>query len=128
MRYYSTRRPLAPGGYPKRKTVKEIKNFDSRIFLEEIGMEVWGYIEYTEPLEENEAEAYELIPGDRKTFWSVTTSFDDKGRVVSNITNKVQSVIKPESTCTSTSRRDVYIDWFDSYEAAYEWMEEARKI
>lgn len=60
MRYYSTQRPVMPGGYPK-KGNEEIHNFDTRTFCEEIGREAWGYIEYQEPLSKKETDAYELV-------------------------------------------------------------------
>lgn len=63
MRYYSTQRPIVPGSYPKPQgnTVKEIRNFDERTYCEEIGREVWGYIEYERPLHRDTAADYELI-------------------------------------------------------------------
>lgn len=62
-RYYSTQRPVMPGGFPKPQgsTVLEIKNFDVRTFCTEIGREAWGYIEYSDPLTEHEAASYELV-------------------------------------------------------------------
>ena len=45
-RYYSTQRPVMPGGFPRKADVVEIKNFDVKTFCEEIGKEAWGYIEY----------------------------------------------------------------------------------
>lgn len=38
-RYYSTQRPILPGGFPNRGKVEQIKNFDTKIFCEEIGEE-----------------------------------------------------------------------------------------
>ncbi len=64
---------------------------------------------------------------DVKRYWCVTTSFDDKGRVVSNITNVVEADEKPENSFTSTSRKDIYNDWFDSREEAEKFVEEAKK-
>lgn len=61
MRYYSTQSPVMPGSYPKSKTVKAIRNFDTKTFCEEIGREAWGYIDYEEALTKEEAEAYELM-------------------------------------------------------------------
>lgn len=51
-RYYSTQRPIMPGGYPKPKNneVLEIENFDNKKFVEEVGCQAWGYIEYKKPL------------------------------------------------------------------------------
>lgn len=46
-RYYSTQRPIMPGGYPKPQNneVLEIENFDNKKFVEEVGCQAWGYIE-----------------------------------------------------------------------------------
>lgn len=60
-RYYSTQRPVMPGGFPNKESVKKIENFESRIFCEEIGRPAWGYIEYNLPLLPSEASRYELI-------------------------------------------------------------------
>lgn len=74
VRYYSTQRPVMPGGFPKKAAVKKIENFDTKTFCEEIGREAWGFIEYREPLTKEEADAYELTLGGMKTFWCVTTA------------------------------------------------------
>lgn len=62
MKYYSTQRPVMPGGYPKSQKVLEIRNFDARQYVENIGREAWGWIEYNQPLTEKEAADYELMP------------------------------------------------------------------
>lgn len=126
-RYYSTMRPVQPGGYPNRDGVEEIHNFDTKTFCEEIGREAWGYIDYREPLTKEQAEAYELTLGGMKTYWCVTTSVDNRGRVVANIANTVEAVFKPENSSTSTSRRDIYNDWFESEEEAQAFVEEAKR-
>ena len=61
--------------------------------------------------------------GGIKPYWCVTTSVDNRGRVVSHITNKIEAVCKPENSFTSTSRRD---DWFGSQEEAEKFVEEAK--
>lgn len=126
-RYYSTQRPVMPGSYPNSENVEAIHNFDTKSFCEEIGREAWGYIEYREALTKEQAEAYELTLGGTKTYWCVTTSVDNKGRVVAHITNTVEAVCKPENSSTSTSRRDIYNDWFESEEEAQEFVEEAKR-
>lgn len=59
-RYYSTQRPVAPGTFPK-EGVQEIQNYDSRTYVEEIGREAWGHIDYSRELSEKEAADYELV-------------------------------------------------------------------
>jgi hypothetical protein len=44
-----------------------------------------------------------------KTYYCVTSSFDDRGRATANITNIIKAEEKPESTYTSTRRKDIYI-------------------
>ena len=68
-RYYSTQRPVLPGGYPRKAAVEEIHNFDTKTVCEEIGWEAWGYIDYMEPLTNEEAESYELVLGGMKPYW-----------------------------------------------------------
>lgn len=125
-RYYSTQRPVMPGGFP-REGDGQIVNFDNKTFCDEIGREAWGYIEYESPLTPEQAEAYELTLGGMKVYWCVTTSVNDRGRVAANITNVIEAVCKPENSSTSTSRRDIYNDWFESQEAAEQFVKEARK-
>lgn len=60
MRYYSILRPVSIGTYP-RSGVMEIKNFNRREYVPEIGREAWGYIDYSRKLTEKEAASYELV-------------------------------------------------------------------
>ncbi len=125
-RYYSTMRPVMPGGFPKSQEVVEIKNFDSRMYVEEIGREAWGYIEYAETLTEQEIAAYELISAEKRTWYCVTSSFDDKGRVTAAVTDTCVSAVKPARKFVSTRRKDIYMDWFDNPEKAKEFVKEAK--
>lgn len=127
MRYYSTQRPFGPGTFPQRDGTETITNFDGKIYCEEIGREVWGFIEYREPLTKEEADAYELTLGGMKTFWCVTTTVYDSGRVAANITSTVEAVSKPENDFKSTKRKDIYHDWFESQEDAENFVKEAEE-
>lgn len=127
MRYYSTQRPVTPGSFPGGCAVDEIVNFDRKTFCEEIGREAWGYIDFAAQLPDGEAERWELTPAGMKLFWCVTTSFDDRGRVAAGLTRCVEAVEKPENRSTSTRRKDIYTDWFDSREEAEKFIEEAKR-
>lgn len=61
-----------------------------------------------------------------KTWYCVTSSFDDKGRAVAAITGTKEAETCPESTFTSTRRKDIYNDWFETIEEAQKWAEQAR--
>lgn len=125
-RYYSTQRPVMPGCFPRKADVAEIKNFDAKTFFEEIGKEAWGYIEYREELTKEEADAYELTPSGMKTYYCVTSSVDDKGKVRAAITSVIDAVCKPENNFKSLKRKDIYTDWFESREEAEKLVEEAK--
>lgn len=61
-----------------------------------------------------------------KTYYCVTSSFDDRGRVTAGVTAIIEAESKPESTCTSNRRKDIYNDWFEDIEAAKKFVEEAK--
>ena len=61
-----------------------------------------------------------------KTYYCVCTSFDERGRVVSNIVDTIEAAERPENTFKSTKRKDIYLDWFDSLSAAQGHVKEAR--
>ena len=62
-----------------------------------------------------------------KTFYCVVSTFDDRGRTTAGITDTCQADVKPESTFRSTSRKDIYTDWFDSLKKAEAFVKEARE-
>ena len=126
MRYYSTQRPIMPGSYPCRDKVVSITNFDTRTFCEDIGLEAYGYIEYSEPLSESEAGNYELVSEELKKYWCVCTGVYDDGHLVSHIVDTKLAARKPENSCKSLRRKDVYLDWFDSEEEALQHVEDAK--
>ena len=125
-RYYSIMRPVLPGGFPKKELVEEIENFDTKTFCKEIGRGAWGYLEYKEAITKEEADPYDLVLGGMKTYYCVTTSVDDKGKVLVAITRVLEAESKPESSFRSLSRKDVYNDWFDDLEEAKKFVEEAK--
>ena len=125
-RYYSTQRPFGPGTFPQRDGTETITNFDGKIYCEEIGREAWGFIDYLEPLTKKEADEYELTLGGMKTYYCVTSSVDDKGKVRAAITNVIDAACKPENSFKSLKRKDIYTDWFESREEAEKMVEEAK--
>lgn len=58
-RYYLTQRPPAPGTFPGKPV--EIKAFDSKGYVGEIGCRAWGWVEYKEPLSQEQVDDYELV-------------------------------------------------------------------
>ncbi len=125
-KYYSERRPLLPGGYPAKDKALQIVNFDERIYCEEIAAEAWGYIEYSEPLSAEQADAYELTLAGQKKFWGVTTTVYDNGRVTSAITSVITAVRIPENKEKELARKTIYMDWFSSEEEANAFVEDTK--
>lgn len=61
-RYWLRLRPAMPGTVPT-KNLDRIENFDFRKFDERAGREVWGYVDYTAPLDEKQIGGYDLLEG-----------------------------------------------------------------
>lgn len=61
VRYFSIRRPIGPGTFPKSQPVRQIVNFDRREYVTAIEQEAWGYIDFGGELDEEEAYRYELV-------------------------------------------------------------------
>lgn len=62
-----------------------------------------------------------------KTWYCMTSSFDDRGRVTAGITATTQADKKPQSSYIETPRKDIYADWFGSEAEAWKFVEEAKK-
>lgn len=65
-RYYLTQRPPAPGTFPGKPV--NLKSFDAREHVEEIGRPAWGWVEYEEPLTDKQAADYELVEATKHTI------------------------------------------------------------
>ena len=61
-----------------------------------------------------------------KTWYCVTSSYDDHGRTTAAITATMEAEEKPDNSYRSTSRKDIYNDWFDSQEEAQQFAEDTR--
>lgn len=127
MRYYSLERPLTIGTHPKAENTT-IVNFDNKTFCPEIGREAFGYIDYPNTvLSEEDERNYSLVPSGRKPWWCVTSAFYDNGRVTAAITRCIDTFEKPASSNMFLKHKDVYNDWFDSYEKATMFVAESEK-
>lgn len=59
-KYYSTQRPISIGTYPTKNNL-DIKNYDTKTYINEINREAWGELTYSEPLTDNQLKEYELV-------------------------------------------------------------------
>ena len=62
-----------------------------------------------------------------KTFFCVVSTVHDNGLVTATIVDSVEADEKPENHCTEKLDRDIYQDWFDSWEQAMQFVEDARR-
>lgn len=65
-------------------------------------------------------------PPKKRQFWGVSQKYFDSGKVKVNIFS-VEAGTKPENGMTENKMCDEYIDYFDTYEEAVAWAEQARK-
>lgn len=105
-------------------TERKLKNAMSRI-LKNLN----GNATFERTFQKRKAGA--AVPGgkeeDMKTYYCVISTFDNRGRVTANITRQIEAEQMPESSYTSTSRKDIYNDWFESIEEAREFTEQAKR-
>lgn len=59
-------------------------------------------------------------------FWCVSTKFFDSGRVKVNL-YPMEADSKPENGVQENKICDHYCDYFETYEAAAAWAEQARR-
>ena len=59
VRYYLTQRGPAPGTFPA--GAHEVRSYDNKQLVTDIGRPAWGWVEYAEPLTEKQIRDYELV-------------------------------------------------------------------
>lgn len=60
-------------------------------------------------------------------FYEVTTCFYDNGKVTAAIMRTVESDQKPTDTSDNNDKCDVYKDWFETEEAANQFIKDAKE-
>lgn len=58
-----------------------------------------------------------------KTWYCVTSTYDDRGRVTAMIT-RMKADEKPESTFRETTAKDIYTEWFGTMKEAEKYQRE----
>lgn len=61
-----------------------------------------------------------------ETYYCVKSSVDNHGHMTATITESVEAEKQPADTYISTSRKDIYTDWFESREEAEQFVRDAR--
>ena len=51
-------------------------------------------------------------------YYCVVTTIDDEFGGSANIVDRVMAERKPENTFVSTRHKDIYVDWYESFEEA----------
>lgn len=62
-----------------------------------------------------------------KTWYCVTSTYDDHGKTTAAITATMEAEEKPDNSYRSTSWKDIYTDWFDSHEEAQQFVTDTRR-
>ena len=65
-------------------------------------------------------------PPKKRQFWGVSQKYFDSGKVKVNIFS-AEAETKPENGMTENKMCDEYVDYFETYEEAEAWAEQARK-
>ena len=124
MKYYSTQRPIGPGTYPRQYGIEEIHNFDSRVFCEDIGRRAWGFLITEKEIPESELDEWELVSGERRTWWRVSVTAGDED-VSAAVTGTKESVKRPEAEEEEKDGRTVFHEWFGSRKEAEDYVKDA---
>ena len=74
-RYFSPMRPISIGTYPAGAHIVNICNFGCRKYVDEIGREAWGYIDFAHTLSKQNQMNYELLPGGGMSMKRFRSSF-----------------------------------------------------
>ena len=61
------------------------------------------------------------------TYFCVTSAWYDDGHGTAAITDVVDADTMPENHYTSTSRKDIYVDWYDDYNDALAAVDAVKK-
>lgn len=78
--YYSLRRPVSIGTYP-RDGMLSFENYDTRTYVPEIGQEAWGKILYSRELTEQEIRDYEFA-SEKKGVVPIQEFFGNDGKIL----------------------------------------------
>lgn len=63
----------------------------------------------------------------KKTFFIVTSSYNDKGKIVANITGTIEAEERPKTQFATVHGKDIYNDFFDSREEAEKFVDDSKK-
>ena len=83
-----------------------------------------GYIDFADNLTEKEADQYDLIPEELKTYYGVIATIYDDGRKKARHYTTECSIEKPEDTEKPGKGKYTYLCWFDSKEEADDFIKE----
>ncbi len=61
-----------------------------------------------------------------KTYYCVTTSVDDYGKVRAAITDVIDAECKPENKFKKLKHKDIYIDWLENLKETEKMILEAK--
>lgn len=61
-----------------------------------------------------------------KKYYAVCNSYYNNGKVIANLVDVIEAEEKPEDTYKETKRCDIYVNWFESYDEAMNFIKECK--
>ena len=61
-----------------------------------------------------------------KKYYAVCNSYYNNGKVIANLVDVIEAEEMPEDIYKETKRCDVYVNWFESYEEAMDFIERCK--
>lgn len=61
-----------------------------------------------------------------KKYYAVCNSYYNNGKVVANLVDVIEAEEKPEDTYKEAKRCDIYVNWFESYDEAMNFIKECK--
>ena len=124
-RYYSKLRPISYNTYPKNDNYIGFKNFDDRIFCEDVKDWTWGYVEYSERLSDRDIFDYDLIDASKRWFYGVIaiTNKETLKTIAKKYKNEFCSSM-PEQLQADSKHYERIVYWFETEEEANQMIAE----
>lgn len=128
-RYYSKLRPVSLNTYPKNGNYVGHHNFDSRQFCNDIHDYAWGYVEYSQPLSNEEIDMYDLVDGSLRKFYGVIFRVNNRtNKTTARRYKDVMASVKPNDEENCGTINDTIISWYETEEEANQDVNEYNNI
>lgn len=122
MIYYSPEKKIKKEECGKIKRITNIVNFDEPRYIDEIGMEAYGYLVSKQKVSDETAASCGLVCCRKKKYYEVVSSYFDDGSIETHIGGIVSLEERPKMWSVDKGRYDVYHDYVESLGQANKLM------